>query len=291
MKKLKGRLKQLNTDEFSNISTKLIEKNHELVAVQAEVLNGNLDRVLLSKARSLEKEFAMLSKAERLLFRSKSRATWAKKGDSSTSYFHSCMQMYHIKSRITMIKGVDGCTTSEADEIQKTATDFYKTLFTDSSNEIMELPSDAIVHRVKEEDKVWLTTSIREYEIENVVVSMKKDKAPGPDGYSVEFYKDTWPIIKASVCAAVKICFCTGIMPKYINSTTLSLIPEVKNLVDMKQFRSIACCNTVYKIVSTIVAGRLKRVLNGIIGVQQSAYVPGRRITYGILVMQKLMLA
>ncbi|GAA0147639.1 hypothetical protein LIER_07291 [Lithospermum erythrorhizon] len=53
--KLKGRLKQLNADELSNISTRVIEKNRELIVVQADVLNGNLDPTLLSKARSLRK--------------------------------------------------------------------------------------------------------------------------------------------------------------------------------------------------------------------------------------------
>ncbi|GAA0168337.1 hypothetical protein LIER_40544 [Lithospermum erythrorhizon] len=78
-------------------------------------------------------------------------------------------------------------------------------------------------------------------------------------------------------------------MPRFANSTGLTLIPKVENPQSMKEFRPITCCNTLYKIISTILVARVKRILEGIICMQQTAYVPGRRITDGILIMQELM--
>ncbi|GAA0144390.1 hypothetical protein LIER_04850 [Lithospermum erythrorhizon] len=79
MKKLKGRLKELNCREYSNISTRVVEKHHEIVAIPTEVLNGDLDVAVLKKSRQLKKEYADLSHAERNLFKSKSRVKWAKR--------------------------------------------------------------------------------------------------------------------------------------------------------------------------------------------------------------------
>ncbi|GAA0184441.1 hypothetical protein LIER_31729 [Lithospermum erythrorhizon] len=56
----------------------------------------------------------------------------------------------------------------------------------------------------------------------------------------------------------------------------------------MKDFRPIACCNTIYKCISTILANRLKQTLQGVIGLQQTAYVPGRSIADGIFIMQEM---
>ncbi|GAA0177568.1 hypothetical protein LIER_29718 [Lithospermum erythrorhizon] len=57
----------------------------------------------------------------------------------------------------------------------------------------------------------------------------------------------------------------------------------------MKSFRPIACYNSIYKIISSILVVRLKKVFHKIIELQQTAYVPGRIITDGILIMQELM--
>ena len=73
-------------------------------------------------------------------------------------------------------------------------------------------------------------------------------------------------------------------MPATVNSTVIVLIPKVKNLQNITQYRPISLCNIIYKICSKVLANRLREILDEIIAEEQSVFIPGRLITDNVLV-------
>ena len=70
---------------------------------------------------------------------------------------------------------------------------------------------------------------------------------------------------------------------KVLNTSFISLIPKQDNAQTPDRFRPIALCNVVYKIISKVIANRLKPLLPTLVSVEQSGYVEGRQILNNII--------
>ena len=62
-------------------------------------------------------------------------------------------------------------------------------------------------------------------------------------------------------------------MPSGLNEICICLIPKVKSPQKITKFSPISLCNVVYKLISKVLANRLKRVLAAVIDDSQSAFV------------------
>jgi hypothetical protein len=121
-------------------------------------------------------------------------------------------------------------------------------------------------------------------DVKKAVFSIGDFKAPGPYGIHAIFYKKFWDICGAEITTEVLQALNSGVIPVGWNDTTVVLIPKVDDPELITQFRPISLCNVIYKIVSKMVAIRLKAILPDVISPMQSAFVPGRLITDNILV-------
>ena len=125
-------------------------------------------------------------------------------------------------------------------------------------------------------------------EIKNVVFSLGSNKAPELDGMSAHFFKFYWDIIGGEVTEAITSFFRRGYMLKEINHSFIAHNPKGNNAASVNQFRPIRLCNVLYKVISKLLANRLKQVLNKLIFPWQTAFIPGRKIQENTFLAQEI---
>jgi len=126
-------------------------------------------------------------------------------------------------------------------------------------------------------------------EVKKAVFQMGATKAPGPDGLCGQFYHHYWTDIQQDVFQMVDSFLTTGIFDPKLNVTHIVLIPKVATPEHITQYRPISLCNFSYKVISKVMANRLKLWLPEIIAIEQSAFVSGRQIQDNILIVQEVL--
>ena len=77
-------------------------------------------------------------------------------------------------------------------------------------------------------------------------------------------------------------------IPDYLNGTNIVLIPKVQSSESISSYRPISLCNSVYKIITKIIVGRLIPYLDKLISPRQAAFVTGRRGVDNTIIVQEL---
>eukprot|EP00253_Pinus_taeda_P014482 PITA_14482 len=127
-----------------------------------------------------------------------------------------------------------------------------------------------------------------EEEVEDTVAQLKDGKAPGPDGFTANFFHAFWEHIKKEVWELVDESRSMHWVLPSINMTFIALIPKVEESNTPDKYRSIALCNVIYKLISKVVANRLKPLLPLLISPEQTGYVEGHQILDGIILSHEV---
>ncbi|CAN1824958.1 Putative ribonuclease H protein At1g65750 [Linum perenne] len=113
---------------------------------------------------------------------------------------------------------------------------------------------------------------------------MNPNKAPGPDGLNPCFFQTFWSSIGGAVSASCRNWLAHNLFPDVVHNTNIVLLPKKQNPTSMSDLRPISLCDVRYRLVSKVLANRLRRIIPRIIGVEQSAFVEGRSIIDNVLI-------
>ncbi|CAN1763719.1 Putative ribonuclease H protein At1g65750 [Linum perenne] len=113
---------------------------------------------------------------------------------------------------------------------------------------------------------------------------MNPNKAPGPDGLNPCFFQTFWSTIGGAISESCREWLAHNFFPDAVRHTNIILLPKKQVPSSMADLRPISLCDVRYRLVSKVLANRLRRIIPRIIGVEQSAFVEGRSIVDNVLI-------
>ncbi|TYK10356.1 LINE-1 retrotransposable element ORF2 protein [Cucumis melo var. makuwa] len=244
---------------------------------------GNLFEEL-SLRRTKRKADILLSDFKAQIWYQKSKRLWNTEGDENTSFFHKICSARQRRSIISNINSDDGvpCTTNE--NIAKTFLDHFEGIYNGGGVENPWLIENLSWSPISTSQAQNLCSSFSEEEIHSALTAFSNNKSPGPDGFTMEFFKAAWFVLKDDIFNIFRDFHTNCIINKAVNITNIALIAKKEKCAEPADYRPISLTTSIYKLIAKVIAERLKETLPSTVAENQMAFVKGRQIIDAILV-------
>jgi hypothetical protein len=218
-------------------------------------------------------------KTEGLILRS--RSEWYEKGEKSNRYFLSLASRNKVKTTMNKVR-VNNEDITDPQKILQMQAEFYENLYTDSCNksraDIQTYLDGIVIPEINDTSKKMCEGMITADECIKALKTMKKGKSPGNDGLTAEFYVKFWGPLSMHFIEAINESYLIGELTCSQKQAVITLLDKGNDRTILKNWRPISLLNTDYKLVSKVIAERLKQTLPSIIHPNQVGYVKDRSI-------------
>ena len=255
LKRCQVSLQGWNWSAFGNVNKVLKQKQERLQFLEGlNYLHEKADEI-----QGLRKEINEILTREEIMWNQSSRASWIKWGDHNTKFFHATVSQRRRRNKIVGIQGADGIWQENQEDIGSTILEYFETIFKIDHPSQFGVSLGAIDQRVTRDMNESLVADFKAKEVWLALIQMHPTKAPGPNGMSPIFYQQYWEIVGSEVIKCVLDSLNFGVLPCGINDTYICLIPKVKSPQKITEYRLISLCNVIYKLISKVLANRLKK--------------------------------
>lgn len=221
----------------------VLEVIHRLDIAQGDMKLFTLEFLLWKGLKRRVMGLAIIERARKWLA---SRITNLREGDANTRFFHPKVNARRRKNSIHWLQKEAGCATSHDDKAA---------LVNDYFSSIMGTPSP------RTRDFNWETINIQRYNLEHLAALFSDDeilraisltpsnKAPSPDGYTANFFKSYWEIIRGELVTALNTIHdlrCLNM--DLLNSVNIVLIPKKDGADKITDYRPISLIHSVAKL-------------------------------------------
>ncbi|XP_015948313.1 uncharacterized protein LOC107473275 [Arachis duranensis] len=175
---------------FGGIDNKITKFEEEIKRIDDMVINGGYDETFEARRKALVSCCEIWYVRKEVHWKQMSRSRHAKEMDKNTRYFHNIASARRRNNMIDTLVINDKQVKNQA-RIKIAIREFYKNLYHQEASSMMGF-IDGLVGKIDEGDALSLEELPSAEEIKEVVWDCESSKAPGCDGYNINFIKRCW---------------------------------------------------------------------------------------------------
>lgn len=191
-------------------------------------------------------------------------------------------------STIAAIRTSSGTATSDPLMVKKVFFEYYSNLYKSQQQqlevrEIENFLEGVSLPHLSESERASLDSPITFEEVQQAVLDMPNQKAPGPDGLPVEIYKYFGEALIPELLKTLNWAITDSTLPASMTETNIVLIKkEGKDHLEAASYRPISLLRSDIKILAKIMATRLKKYVLELVHPDQSGFIPNRSTSINI---------
>ncbi|KAI3821231.1 hypothetical protein L1987_08792 [Smallanthus sonchifolius] len=261
-----------------------IEK--QIITLEKKVENMGLSEPEKDKMILMKKKRVEMENKKKLDLKQRARIKWLVDGDENSAFFHGVINGKKRRNRINGLM-INNKWVIDPKLVKKEVLMQFKKKFSDDYPIRPSLINDNL-GTLSDSHRVLLEADFSEEEIKHAIWQCAGGKAPGPDGFSFEFIRKFWNVFKTKFLGFFKCFEKRKSIAKGCNSSFFTLAPKGADPESLGDFRPISLIGTMAKSLGKLLALRLQQVVSSVVGNEQTAFIKGRNIFDGHILVNSI---
>ncbi|KAI0511714.1 hypothetical protein KFK09_012346 [Dendrobium nobile] len=188
---LKNALKGKNWSSSNFLSKAILDVKNSQSRCLYDLQSNPLCQDLNSTLKGINKQLAFLQSAWSSWMSQCAKAYWLTKEEDDMGFLFAKIKVRKNRNILREITTEQGYFSSQS-AMAEAIINHFSSLFNSPNTVVWDVDSIPVGKLVPTEMQSFLLAPVTDVEIKKVVFSGKTDAAPGPDGFSFEFYRKTW---------------------------------------------------------------------------------------------------
>lgn len=246
---------------------------------------------VVSEVESIKRELSEIlqNKANKAIFRAK--VNWAQYGEKPTAYFLGLEKRNSKQNTITSLVDEHCRNITANQDILAFEKNYFEKIYREDPTQLRNIDDFTVpnttIPQVADHHRTLVDLPFTKRDFHQALKDLNKNKSPGSDGLSPEFYLSFWDIMEDQFYNSIMFSLENNKMSEEQRTGIITLVPKkAKDRTNLANWRPITLLNVDFKIYSKALANKIQMCIKDVVQADQTGFVRGRTITTNLINVQ-----